>query len=83
MNENTTLHAVSAPSQTVTRNQEPVNPIDDLTAKIEAMKMTLKGMIDEATAMSRTIREVAISQRQREREYQQTKRTLNRVRMAI
>jgi len=83
MNENTTIHAVSAPSQTVTRKQEPVNPIDDLTAKIEAMKTTLKGMIDEATAMSRTIREVAISQRQMEREYQQTKRTLNRVRMAI
>ena len=83
MNDTTTIHTVSAPVQTSAQNQEPANPLDELTTKVEAMKTVLKGMIDDSTAMSRTISEVAISQRQKEREYQQTKRALNRVRMAI
>ena len=82
MNESTTIHAVSA-TQTATSDTEPVNPLDELAATIEAMKAKLKAMFDESATMSRKVREVAISQRQREREYQQTKRTLNRVRMAI
>ena len=82
MNENTITHTVSAPVQTSAQNQEPANPIDDLTAKIEAMKTALKEMIDDATAMGRTVREVALTQRQKEREYQQTKRTIERIRTA-
>ena len=83
MNENPTItHTVSAPTQTFTPNNEPANPIDELTTKIEAMKTALKEMFDEAAAMSRKVREVALSQRQKEREYQQTKRTLERVRVA-
>jgi len=82
MNENTTIHTVSAPTQTFTPNNDPANPIDELTTKIEAMKTALKEMFDEAAAMSRKVREVALSQRQKEREYQQAKRTLDRVRVA-
>ena len=82
MNENTITHTVSAPVQTSAQNQEPANPIDDLTAKIEAMKTALKEMIDDATAIGRTVREVALTQRQKEREYQQTKRTIERIRTA-
>ena len=82
MNEPTITRTVSAPVQTVAQNHEPENPIDDLTAKIEAMKATLKEMIDDATAMGRTIREVAITQRQKDREYNQAKRVLDRVRVA-
>ena len=82
MNENTITHTVSAPVQTVAQKHEPENPLDDLTAKIEAMKTALKEMIDDATSMSRTIREVAISQRQKDREYNQAKRALDRVRVA-
>ena len=84
MNETPAItHTVSAPVQTYTQNHEPANPLDELTANIEAMKAKLKIMFDESTALARKVREVAISQRQKEREYQQTKRTLNRVRMAI
>ena len=84
MNETPTItHTVSAPVQTYTQNHESANPLDELTANIEAMKAKLKIMFDESTALARKVREVAISQRQKEREYQQTKRTLNRVRMAI
>ena len=82
MNENTTIHTVSAPTQTFTPNNDPANPIDELTTKIEGMKTALKELFDEAAVMSRKVREVALSQRQKEREYQQAKRTLDRVRVA-
>ena len=85
MNETTITHTVSAPVQTVAQNHEPekeLNPLDELTANIEAMKAKLKAMFDESSTMARRVREVAISQRQKEREYQQTKRTLERVRVA-
>ena len=82
MNEPTTIRTVSAPVQTFTPNNEPANPLDELTSKIEGMKTALKDMIEEVTAMSRKIREVSIAQRQKDREYNQTKRALDRVRVA-
>ena len=86
MNETTTItHVVSAPVQTVPQNHEPVkelNPLDELTANIEAMKAKLKAMFDESATMARKVREVALAQRQKEREYQQTKRTIERIRTA-
>lgn len=86
MNENTTItHTVSAPVQTYTQNRElekELNPLDELTANIEAMKVKLKAMFDEAGTMGRKVREVALAQRQKEREYQQTKRTIERIRTA-
>ena len=82
MNDNT-IHTESAPVQTSAPNHEPeLNPLDELAATIEAMKAKLKAMFDESSTMARRVREVAISQRQKEREYQQTKRTLERVRVA-
>ena len=81
--ENTNItHTVSAPVQTYTPNQEPVNPLDELTANIETMKAKLKIMFDESTALARKVREVAISQRQKDREYQQAKRAIERIRVA-
>ena len=85
METNNITHTVSAPVQTYTPNHEPekeLNPLDELTANIEAMKVKLKAMFDEAGTMGRKVREVALSQRQKEREYQQTKRTIERIRTA-
>lgn len=83
---NTITHTVSAANmQTFTPNQETakeLNPLDELTANIEAMKAKLKAMYDESAVMSRKVREVAIAQRQKEREYVQTKRTIERIRTA-
>ena len=82
---NTITHTVSAPVQTFTPNNESakeLNPLDELTANIEAMKAKLKAMYDESAVMSRKVREVAIAQRQKEREYVQTKRTIERIRTA-
>ena len=80
MNENTTIRTVSA-TQTSPTNIE-ANPLDELAANIEAFKAKLKALSDESVAMARKIREVAITQRQKERAYQHTKRTLERVRVA-
>ena len=86
MNESTSItHVVSAPAQTFTSNQEPakeLNPLDELLANIEDMKSKIKVMFDDSAAMARKVREVALAQRQKEREYQQTKRTIERIRTA-
>lgn len=79
---NTITHVVSAPVQTFTPNQEPPNPLDELLANIEDMKAKSKALFDDSAAMVRKVREVAIAQRQKEREYQQTKRTIERIRTA-
>ena len=79
---NTITHTVSAKAQTFTPNQEPVNPFDELLANIEDMKAKCKALFDDSAAMARKVREVAIAQRQKEREYQQTKRTIERIRTA-
>ena len=78
-------HVVSAPVQTFTPNQEPEkeqNPLDELLANIEDMKAKSKALFDDSAAMVRKVREVALAQRQKEREYQQTKRTIERIRTA-
>ena len=83
--ENTIPHVVSAPVQTFTPNQEPekeLNPLDELLANIEDMKAKSKALFDDSAAMVRKVREVALAQRQKEREYQQTKRTIERIRTA-
>ena len=82
MNEPTTIRTMSANTQTFAPNNEPVNPLDKLTANIEAMKAKLKAMFDESATMARKVREVALAQRQKEREYQQTRRTIERIRTA-
>ena len=83
MNESPTItHTVSVPVQTYTPNNEPANPIDELLANIEDMKAKSKALFDDSSAMVRKVREVAISQRQKEREYQQTKRAIERIRVA-
>lgn len=82
MGTNNITHVVSAPVQTSALNHEPQNEpsaLDDLTASIEAIKGKLKMLSDESVALSRKVREVAIAQRQKDREYRQTKRALERV----
>ena len=85
IDSNTITHTVSAPAQTCTPNQEPakeLNPLDELTANIEAFKAKLKAMFEESAAIARKVREVAIAQKQKEREYVQTKKTIEKIRVA-
>ena len=79
---NTITHVVSAPAQTSVPNNKTAsqqNPMDELIADIETMKVKLKGMYDKSAVMSRKVREVAIAQRQKDREYAQTKKTIERI----
>ena len=79
---NTITHTVSAPVQTVATNYEHENEpsmLDDLTASIEELKSKLVLLSDESVTISRKLRKFAIAQRQKDREYRQAKRALNRV----
>ena len=80
---NTTI--VSAPVQTVARNNEPIesSPMEELTASIEAFKLKLKAISDESNALSRKVREVALAQKQKERDFVLARRAIERIRMAI
>jgi len=82
---NTITHVVSAPVQTSAPNNKPenkLNPMDELIISIEAFKGKLKAMLDESATMSRKVCEVAIAQRQKEREYARTKKTIEKIRVA-
>ena len=86
VNENS-IPNVAAPLQPVTPiiNTEPatVNPLDELAAAIDEFKARLRAMFDESTLLSRKVKEVALANKQKERDCVQAKRTLERIRMAI
>ena len=87
MNENSIPNNVTAPMPSVTPiiNNEPaaVNPLDELAAAIDEFKARLRAMFDESTLLSRKVKEVALANKQKERDFVQAKRTLDRIRMAI
>ena len=78
---------VAASLQPVTPiiNNEPaaVNPLDELAAAIDEFKARLRAMFDESTLLSRKVKEVALANKQKERDFVQAKRALERIRMAI
>ena len=87
MNENSIPNNVTAPMPSVAPivNPEPivVNPLDELSAAIDEFKARLRAMFDESTLLSRKVKEVALANKQKERDFVQAKRTLERIRMAI
>ena len=84
---NESIPNVAAPLQPVTPiiNTEPaaVNPLDELAAAIDEFKARLRAMFDESALLSRKVKEVALANKQKERDFVQAKRTLERIRMAI
>jgi len=84
---NESIPNVAAPLQPVAPiiNTEPaaVNPLDELAAAIDEFKARLRAMFDESTLLSRKVKEVALANKQKERDFVQAKRTLERIRMAI
>ena len=80
---NTTV--VSAPVQTVAPKQEPetnLNPLDDLGMAIEAFKAKMKASFDEVAALARKVKEAQIAQKQKERDFIQARRAIERIRIA-
>ena len=79
------MRIVSAP-QTIAPNQEAeaaLNPLDELSNYIEAFKVNVKTIADEAVQLARKVKEVQIAQKQKERDFIQAKRAIERIRMAI
>ena len=86
MEMNHGMRIVSAPVQTPAQNNEPeapVSPMDELTNCIEAFKLKIKTVADEAAQLARKVKEVQLVQKQKERDFIQAKRAIERIRMAI
>ena len=82
--ENIENKVVSAPVQTVTPNHEPgTNPLDELYNTIDTFRNKLKLALDESTLLVRKVKEVQLAQKQKERDFVQAKRAIERIRMAI
>ena len=81
--ENTEMKVVPAPVQAVAPKIEPenLNPLDDLSASIEAFKAKLKASFEEVAALARKVKEVQIAQKQKERDFIQARRAIERIRM--
>ena len=74
MEENTTVVEQTAPV---------VNPLEELNNNVEEFRNKLKLLLDESNALIRKVKEVAIAQKQKERDFIQAKRAIERIRMAI
>ena len=77
--------AGSAPVQMVApvTPETEINPLEDLGNSIEAFKLKLKVAFDDLAMLSRKVKEVQIQQRQKERDFIQARRAIERIRMAI
>ena len=84
---NESISNVVAPMQpvapTITPDSTPVNPLDDLASAVDDFKSRIKAMFDESTLLARKVKEAAIVQKQKEREFIQARRAIERIRMAI
>ena len=82
--ENIENKVVSAPVQMVAPNHESeTNPLDELCNTIDTFRNKLKLALDESTLLVRKVKEVQLAQKQKERDFIQAKRAIERIRMAI
>ena len=62
---------------------EPVNPMDDLNHAIDELRGKLKTLFDESALLARKVKEAALQQKQKEREFIQARRAIERIKLAI
>ena len=60
-----------------------VNPLDELNANVEEFRGKLKLLLDESGVLIRKVKEVSLIQKQKERDFIQARRAIERIRMAI
>ena len=60
-----------------------VNPLEELNNNVEEFRNKLKLLLDESNSLIRKVKEVSIAQKQKERDFIQAKRAIERIRMAI
>ena len=71
-------------TETVTEETaEPVNQMEELNHSIEELRGKLRTLLDESALLARKVKEAVLQQKQREREFVQAKRAIERIRMAI
>jgi hypothetical protein len=83
--ENAITHTVSANVQTFTPNRKPEtrqSPIDELISIVDEFKAKLKTLTEESAVIGRKAREIAIDQKLKNREYAQTRKTIEKIRTA-
>ncbi len=61
---------------------EPVSAMDELNHGIEELRLKLKTLLDESAILTRKVKEAALQQKQKEREFIQARRAIERIRMA-
>ena len=81
--ENKVVSAHVEQSAAPQNNDTAVNPLDELGVAIEEFKLKIKAMLDESAVLSRKVKEVALNQKQKERDFIQARRAIERIRMAI
>jgi len=70
-------------NETLPNETENTNPLDELAAAIEEFKQKIRLISDESMLLSRKVKEASIQQKQKEREFLQARRAIERIRMAI
>ena len=76
------MKVVSAPVQTAALKQESeANPMEELNSAIESFRLKLRIAWDESSVLARKVKEVQIAQKQKERDFIQAKRAIERIRM--
>ena len=70
----------------VVESNDPVpaaSPLEELSSNVEELRSKLKHLLDESGILIRKVKEVALLQKQKEREFVQTRRRLERIKMAM
>ncbi|MDD4818187.1 MAG: hypothetical protein PHI85_09480 [Victivallaceae bacterium] len=60
-----------------------VEPLDELNASVEALRMSLKQLYDVSVVLNRKVKEASFARKQKGREYVQAKRAIERIRAAV
>ena len=61
---------------------EPVNVMDELNHGLDELRLKLKTLLDESAFLTRKIKEAALQQKQKEREFIQARRAIERIKLA-
>ena len=70
----------------VVESHDPVpaaSPLEELSSNVEELRSKLKHLLDESGLLIRKVKEVTLLQKQKEREFVQTRRRLERIKMAM
>lgn len=70
----------------VVESNDPVpaaSPLEELSSNVEELRSKLKHLLDESGILIRKVKEVTLLQKQKEREFVQTRRRLERIKMTM